>query len=69
MGDFIALSIALVAIVGGLIYLEQINPPGDVEQLSEGWLAAGLVLRITAIVVVMIIICIDMSIAGLWLMT
>lgn len=65
MGSFVWLSMVFAAMAGMVFYQEQVNPPGDVTDLSPILFLVGLIVRMTLAVVLITLI--GFSIGALWL--
>lgn len=65
MGPLIWFSMIFAAMAGMVFYQEQVNPPGDVTDLTPILFLLGLIVRMTLAIVLITLI--GMSIGALWL--
>lgn len=59
--NLLTLTIAFSFMAGLLFYQEQTDRSFNTRTISSGWLAAGLMLRITLLIVMVVLICYSLS--------
>lgn len=57
----LAFTIAFTFMAGVLFYQEQTDRSLTTDTISAGWLAAGLVLRISLLIVMIVLLCLNLA--------